>query len=102
MIIKILGSCILQVYSALLGIAFKQYEALPHHEFGLMLDIAANTVKFFRNCVSSGETYFSLPKHSFEAASRCSCYLKLTEAIIGLLFLTLKHCADENFKSEKN
>lgn len=80
------------MYGALLEVVFKSNEMIKDYEVELLLDLTENTVQFFRNCVRFGKTTLMLPCRLIGVLEGCNCYLKLTDAVIGLLFLCFKNC----------
>lgn len=102
-IVPLPDSCCLQIYATLLETTFHQNVDLDNFELEILMDITLNTLNFFRNCFlrSKGELMFveildRMQEQDVNEYS-CNCYKKLSNAIIILLHLCLKH----RFANEK-
>lgn len=77
-------SCVLQLYGALLEVAFPPLKKIPDQKIDLIRELLVNTMCFIRKCIS-------IPAEWVVVNTKCDCYNKLATGFIVLFHQYFEH-----------
>lgn len=78
------NGCVLQLYGALLEVAFPPLKTIPDHKIELIRELLMNTMCFFRKCIA-------IPAKWVVVNTKCDCYNKMATGFIVLFYQYFEH-----------